>query len=107
MLFLDQSYPQFDLFVKKRYNNFMPITQSAKKALRQSKKRRLLNLEYTRKIKDAWQSKDLFRIYKAVDKAAKHGLIKKMKAARMKAQAARFFRSLPKNQSAKDTQKTA
>lgn len=83
----------------------MPITKSAKKALRQSKKRRLLNLRYKKGLKQAWQSKNLSKIYKSLDKAAKHGLIKKRKAARNKSLAAQSFRSLPKHQSSKDGQK--
>lgn len=83
----------------------MPITKSAKKSLRQSKKQRLLNLAYKRRIKASWQSKNLSKIYKALDKAAKHGVIKRRKAARKKAQAARAFQSLPKGQSQKASQK--
>lgn len=76
----------------------MPITKSAKKALRQSKKRRKLNLWHKAKIKKAWQSGNLSSIYKALDKAVKKNVIKPGKAARKKSQAARLYSSLTKDQ---------
>lgn len=77
----------------------MPITKSAKKALRQSLKRRTRNLVYKNKIKSLLKKvkslifqkkieeakKLLPEIYKALDKAAKVGVIKKNAAARKKA----------------------
>lgn len=76
----------------------MPITDSAKKALRQSKTRRVKNLSRIRvyksnvkefrklvkagKFDDA--KKLLPKVYKALDKAAKTGVIKKNKASRLK-----------------------
>jgi len=76
----------------------MPIKKSAKKALRQSLKRRARNLAYKRKIKKL--TKDIKRlvsekknkeaksllpqIYKILDKAAKVGIIKKNAASRKK-----------------------
>ena len=76
----------------------MPITQSAKKALRQSKKRNLGNLKFKRRFKSAIKefrkevgakslekAKNLLpSVYKAVDKAAKKGVIKKNTASRYK-----------------------
>lgn len=76
----------------------MPITQSAKKALRQSKKRNLQNLAFKRKFKLAVKefrqevgakslekAKNLLpTVYQAVDKAAKKGVIKKNTASRYK-----------------------
>ncbi len=76
----------------------MPITKSAKKALRQSKKRRERNLAQIKKmksvIKDFKKSlskggieeaqKNLPSVYKVLDKAAKVNLIKKNKASRLK-----------------------
>ena len=76
----------------------MPNLQSAKKALRQSKRRRTLNLRYKQNMKDPIkqikkllaekkisEAKNLLpQIYKALDKAAKHGTIKKNNAARKK-----------------------
>lgn len=76
----------------------MPIKQSAKKALRQAKKHRLLNLvrqkavkNITKKIKRliaAGQKDEAKKLiadaYQAIDKAAKRGIIKKNTAARKK-----------------------
>ena len=76
----------------------MPITQSAKKALRQSKKRRVRNIrrigayraevkEFRKLIKagDFDSAKKLLpKVYKVLDKAAKSGVIKKNKASRLK-----------------------
>jgi len=75
-----------------------PITKSAKKALRQSLKRRVRNLRKKEKIKNLFKQvkklifqkkieeikKLLPEIYKALDKAAKTGVIKKNTAARKK-----------------------
>ena len=76
----------------------MPITTSAKKALRQSKKRASANkskmtelkaaiktfkkLAEAEKIKDA--KKQLSVVFKKLDKAAKTNLIKKNKSSRLK-----------------------
>lgn len=83
---------------------FMPITASAKKALRQSIRRKARNL----RRKDAYRStlkelkkitaagkKDearrlLPKVYKSLDKASKTGVIKKNKAARLKSSAAKL-----------------
>jgi small subunit ribosomal protein S20 len=76
----------------------MPNLKQAKKALRQSKKRKLLNSSYKQKMKDPIKQfknlvaekktdeakKLLPQIYKALDKAAKHGLIKENNASRRK-----------------------
>jgi len=76
----------------------MPIKKSAKKAFRQSLKRRARNLAYKRKIKrlvknikrlvsekKIKEAKSLLpQIYKILDKAAKIGVIKKNTAARKK-----------------------
>ena len=76
----------------------MPITKSAKKALKQSKKRRVGNLTrintykntvkefkklvLAKKFDDA--KKLLPKVYKSLDKASKTGVIKKNKASRLK-----------------------
>ena len=76
----------------------MPITQSAKKAWRQNIRRRTQNLrkkeaykkavkEYRKLIlaKKVDEAKTaLQRVYQALDKAAKTGVIKKNKASRLK-----------------------
>ncbi len=84
----------------------MPITQSAIKALRQSKKRRIGNLKKKNDIKISMKKieklvkegkkdeaiKLIAQAYKAADKAAKTGVIKKNKAARIKSKATRFIK---------------
>lgn len=76
----------------------MPITKSAKKALKQSLRKRRENLIYKRKIKKLLkevrvllsqkkieEAKKLIpQLYKALDKGAKIGVIKKNTAARKK-----------------------
>lgn len=76
----------------------MPITKSAKKALRQNKKRRKNNIAKKRNIKDLIKQVDasikekktdeakkiLPQIYKALDKTAKTGTMKKNTASRKK-----------------------
>ena len=76
----------------------MAITKSAKKAIRQSAKRKAQNIVYKDKIKSlvkearslvakkklAEAKKLLPEIYKAFDKAAKVGVIKKNNASRKK-----------------------
>ena len=83
----------------------MPITKSAQKALRQSKKRRARNLKRSgdykaaakdlKKLTAGGQAKEvqaqLAKTYKAIDKAAKTGVIKKNKAARLKSAAAKLL----------------
>ena len=88
----------------------MPITKSAKKALRQNKKRRQLNLrrlgvmrENIKKIKKLVEEnkkeeaqKLLPQTYKAIDKAAKRKIIKKNTAARKKSRIAKMIKASPK-----------
>ena len=76
----------------------MPITKSAKKSLRQSKKRRARNIRQKEAFKDIIKNirkldlenkkkeaeKLLPKAYKALDKAAKTGVIKKNTADRKK-----------------------
>ncbi|OGF62329.1 30S ribosomal protein S20 [Candidatus Giovannonibacteria bacterium RIFCSPLOWO2_01_FULL_44_40] len=76
----------------------MPITSSAKKALRQSESRRVKNRAWKDKLKAAVKkagvekSPDaLSAAYKIIDKSAKKGLIKKNKAARMKSRLAKLL----------------
>ena len=83
----------------------MPITQSAKKALRQSLTRKARNLRrknnYKNNLKELKNlasagkndeaKKLLPRVYKALDKAAKTNVIAKNKAARLKSSAAKML----------------
>ena len=87
----------------KLYN--MPITKSAHKALRQSKRRRVRNMAKTDAYKTVMKefkkltvadkksdaAKLLPKVYKKIDKAAKTGVIKKNKAARLKSSAAKLL----------------
>ncbi|PIR47027.1 MAG: 30S ribosomal protein S20 [Candidatus Vogelbacteria bacterium CG10_big_fil_rev_8_21_14_0_10_45_14] len=81
----------------------MPITKSAKKALRGSKKKSVFNLRRKTKmmrtgkaLKKAVASgagdlvSGLSDAYKAIDKAAKNGVIKKNTASRRKSQVAKL-----------------
>jgi small subunit ribosomal protein S20 len=82
----------------------MAITKSAKKAQRQSVKRRLGNLQYKKEIKEVLKQvrvlaaakkteelkKILPQVYKALDKAAKVGVIKKNNASRRKSRISKF-----------------
>lgn len=76
----------------------MPITKSAKKAIRQNEKKRKENLTWKRKIKDVEKKieklikdkknteakKLLPGLYEVLDKAAKNNVIKKNRASRKK-----------------------
>jgi len=82
-----------------KLNNIMPITKSAKKALRQNIKRKARNIIYKKKMrglikevrtlvldrKEKEAKKLLPQVYKILDKAAKVGVIKKNTASRKKA----------------------
>lgn len=84
----------------------MPITKSAKKALRQSQRRKARNLRPKRKMRAlvkqvralaSSEKKDeaqklLPQTYKALDKAAKAGLIKENTASRRKSRLTKLFR---------------
>ena len=86
----------------------MPITKSAKKALRQSQKRRIINIKKKSKIKNlqkqvrslALQKKTeeakklLPQLYKALDKAAKTELTKKNTAARKKSKISKLINKI-------------
>jgi small subunit ribosomal protein S20 len=86
----------------------MAITKSAKKAHRQSIRRRTRNLVYKEKIKGPLkearnlvsqkkleEAKSLLvKIYKALDKAAKKGVIKKNTAARKKSRITRLINKI-------------
>jgi small subunit ribosomal protein S20 len=83
----------------------MPITKSAKKALRQNIRRKKRNLVYKDKMKSLIKEarnlvsekkneeakKILPQIYKILDKAAKKGVIKKNRASRSKSRITRLI----------------
>lgn len=83
----------------------MPITKSAKKALRNSRRKRVFNSRrkeaIRRAVKDVEKlgtggkneevAQKLSIAYKAIDKAAKRGILKKNTAARNKSRLAHLF----------------
>lgn len=87
----------------------MAITKSAKKAMRQNEKRRAHNIVYKNKIKclvkqartlvlqkkNEEAKKLLPEIYKALDKAAKVGVIKKNNASRRKSRLTKLIDKKP------------
>jgi len=77
----------------------MPITLSAKKALRQSLRRRARNLiqkkalkEVVKTYKKSPSAENLSLVYKKLDKAAKTNLIKKNKASRLKSRLSKLLK---------------
>ena len=86
----------------------MPVSKSAKKALRQNIRRRAINLRRKRKMKELIKKfeklilenkkeeakKLLPSVYKAIDKAAKRGVIKKNTASRKKSRLAKLINKL-------------
>lgn len=86
----------------------MPITSSAKKALRQDQKRNFINQKtkskFKKAVKDIKLSPDLNTLpatYSAIDRAVKKNLIHKNKAARIKSSLAKLVND--KASSAKPT----
>ncbi len=85
----------------------MPIIKSAKKALRQSERKRVFNLRRKREMKT--QVKEIQKLltenkteealkliptaYKAIDKAAKRGVIKKNTASRKKSRLSKSIKN--------------
>lgn len=86
----------------------MPITKSAKKALKQNRKKRLFNTRRIRTMKSIIkESRELIRkkqkdealkmlpqAYKAIDKAAKQGIIKKNTASRKKSRLTKAIQNI-------------
>ena len=87
----------------------MPITKSAKKALRQDSKRRKRNEEVKQSVKRILKQARGFvlqkkigeaegllpQLFKVLDKAAKVGVIKKNTAARKKSRIAKLLKNAP------------
>ena len=83
----------------------MAITKSAKKAIRQNKRRRAYNLTYLNKLKATLKSARalviakkmdeakaiLPKVYEILDKSAKAGIIKKNTASRKKSRLAKLI----------------
>lgn len=77
----------------------MPITKSAQKALKQSRKRALVNRRIKETAKRAIRLfkknptlKNLKRVYSALDKAAKKNVFHKNKTSRLKSRLSHFLR---------------
>ena len=84
----------------------MPITQSAKKALRGSKRKKIVNDRRTKAMKEAIKkieklikagkkadaTKELPAVFQAIDKAAKINVINKNNASRKKSRLARLLK---------------
>ncbi len=88
----------------------MPNTSSAKKALRNSQRKRVFNLQRKKKIVDALKnlrkaikngesnlSQFLAKAYSALDKAAKSNFIPKKRANRKKSRLAKMLAKLKEN----------
>lgn len=85
----------------------MPLTKSAKKAFRQSERKRARNLQKRRKLKSILKEvrglvlekkideakKLLPQVYKILDKSAKVGLVKKNAASRKKSRITKLINS--------------
>ena len=83
----------------------MPIIKSAKKALRQNRRKRVFNLRRIKKMKSTIKETEklvkekkkeesnqlLSKAYKAIDKAVKKGILKKNTASRKKSHLARII----------------
>ena len=83
----------------------MPILKSGKKALKQSKRRKVINLRRMKSMKDLTKKVSKFvadkkideakkllpQAHQAIDKAAKRGVIKKNTAARKKSKLTQFI----------------
>jgi len=97
------SSQQADDKIKPRFYSIfkilMPITQSAKKATRQSKRKRVFNLKIksslwslVKKFKKKPSEENLKAAYSQIDKAAKKHIIHKNKANRMKAKLSKILK---------------
>jgi len=98
----------FGIFYHNNYILPMAIIQSAKKAMRQNKKRRIHNLTYINQIKKlvketksfvaekkTKEAKELLpKVYAILDKAAKVGIIKKNNASRRKSRISKLVERL-------------
>ncbi|MEA2112949.1 MAG: 30S ribosomal protein S20 [Patescibacteria group bacterium] len=86
----------------------MPVIKSAKKALRGSRRKAVFNLRRKRAMKDSIKTIDklvsnkkkdeanskLSTAYKAIDKAAKRGIIKKNTASRKKSRLSKSIKNI-------------
>jgi len=87
---------------------FMPIIKSAKKKLKQDKYKTGVNKIYSSKFRLALKQAKLTKTkkaateaYRAIDKAAKRGVIHKNKAARLKSRLTKLIKNKTKAKSSK------
>lgn len=78
----------------------MPVTASAKKALRRDRRRAIINKKIRKKIKEALKKarqkptkKTLAEAASSLDRAAKKKVIRKNKAARLKSRLAKLLKT--------------
>jgi len=90
----------------------MPVTKSAKKALRQDRRRATNNQLVRRQLKRVISKtkgkrtvKELAEVYRVLDRAAKKGIIHQNKAARLKSRLAKLTPTNPKPKVKKRTKK--
>tara|TARA_B100000315_G_C14364148_1_gene489830 strand:+ start:515 stop:766 length:252 start_codon:yes stop_codon:yes gene_type:complete len=83
----------------------MSNTRSAKKDLKQSKRKNSLHFNYKKEIKEAEKSGDLQKIQKTYDKAAKKGIISAQRAGRKKSQASQRLQASTGGQKTEASQK--
>ncbi len=92
----------------------MPVTKTAKRALRVSKRKRAINEKrmtaFEVSVRIAKKTKTIKAIKKAismVDRAAKRNIIHKNKAARIKSQLSKLTKLTPATKKASSSKKTA
>ncbi len=90
----------------------MPITKSAKKALRQAEHHRQVNQRVKRKLKQLLanfrrqpEAKLLAKVYQVIDIAAKKHLLHQNKARRLKSQLARKIKATASKKQARQAKK--
>ncbi|MGB9911683.1 MAG: 30S ribosomal protein S20 [Microgenomates group bacterium] len=90
----------------------MPVTQSAKRALRKDRRRTIINQKRKKKMKDAIKAfkkninEKTFRLaVSLIDRAAKNKVIHKNKAARLKSQLAKILKQVTEKAEKKPAQK--
>lgn len=88
----------------------MPISKSAKKSLRSSKRKYVANNATRKKLKETLKKtnkENINKTYSLIDKATKVGIINKNKAARMKSTLSKKISATPHAEEKKSTKKTA
>lgn len=87
----------------------MPVTESAKKALRNAEAKRARNTQVKAELKRALKNvtnETMNTVVSLVDKAAKRDIIHENKAARIKSRLSKFVEGAPKAKAVKKAKKT-